>query len=79
MIYLKTNKTIKDINQIELIGGSVRIPEIQNIIKDYIGEENNELMGTHLNGDDSIAFGAAYALRWRKKLMKELIIIFRWN
>ena len=67
-LFLKTNKTIKDINQIELIGGSVRIPEIQNIIKDYIGEENNELMGTHLNGDDSIAFGAAYALRWRKKI-----------
>ena len=67
-IFKKTNKTIKDINQIELIGGSVRIPEIQNIIKDYIGEENNELMGTHLNGDDSIAFGAAYALRWRKKI-----------
>lgn len=67
-IFKKTNKTIKDINQIELIGGSVRIPEIQNIIRDYIGEENNELMGTHLNGDDSIAFGAAYALRWRKKI-----------
>ena len=67
-IFKKTNKTIKDINQIELIGGSVRIPEIQNIIRDYIGEENNELIGTHLNGDDSIAFGAAYALRWRKKI-----------
>jgi len=67
-IFKKTNKTIKDINQIELIGGSVRIPEIQNIIRDYIGEENNELMGTHLNGDDYIAFGAAYGLRWRKKI-----------
>ena len=67
-LFKKTNKTIKDINQIELIGGSVRIPEIQNIIRDYIGEENNELIGTHLNGDDSIAFGAAYALRWRKKI-----------
>mgnify|MGYP002624381630 FL=1 len=67
-LFKKTNKTIKDINQFELIGGSVRIPEIQNIIRDYIGEENNELMGTHLNGDDSIAFGAAYALRWRKKI-----------
>ena len=67
-LFKKTNTTIKDINQFELIGGSVRIPEIQNIIRDYIGEENNELMGTHLNGDDSIAFGAAYALRWRKKI-----------
>jgi hypoxia up-regulated 1 len=67
-LFKKTNKTIKDINQFELIGGSIRIPEIQNIIRDYVGEENNELVGTHLNGDDSIAIGAAYAIRWRKKI-----------
>jgi hypoxia up-regulated 1 len=67
-LFKQTNKTIKDINQFELIGGSIRIPEIQNIIRDYVGEENNELVGTHLNGDDSIAIGAAYAIRWRKKI-----------
>ena len=67
-LFKQTNKTIKDISQFELIGGSIRIPEIQNIIRDYIGEENNELVGTHLNGDDSIAIGAAYAIRWRKKI-----------
>ena len=67
-LFKQTNKTIKDINQFELIGGSIRIPEIQNIIRDYIGEDNNDLVGTHLNGDDSIAIGAAYAIRWRKKI-----------
>ena len=67
-LFKQTNKTIKDISQFELIGGSIRIPEIQNIIRDYVGEENNELIGTHLNGDDSIAIGAAYAIRWRKKI-----------
>ena len=67
-LFKQANKTIKDINQFELIGGSIRIPEIQNIIRDYVGEENNELVGTHLNGDDSIAIGAAYAIRWRKKI-----------
>ena len=67
-LFKQTNKTIKDINQFELIGGSIRIPEIQDIIRDYVGEENNELVGTHLNGDDSIAIGAAYAIRWRKKI-----------
>ena len=67
-LFKQTNKTIKDINQFELIGGSIRIPEIQNIIRDYVGEENNELVGAHLNGDDSIAIGAAYAIRWRKKI-----------
>ena len=69
-LFKQTNKTIKDISQFELIGGSIRIPEIQNIIRDYLGEENNELVGTHLNGDDSIAIGAAYAIRWRKKIIE---------
>ena len=64
-LFLKANKTLKDISQFELIGGSIRIPEIQNVIRDYIGEENNDLVGTHLNGDDSVAIGAAYSIRWR--------------
>ena len=71
-LFLKTNKTLKDISQFELIGGSIRIPEIQNIIRDYIGEENEDLIGTHLNGDDSIAIGAAYGIRWRKKIFEGL-------
>jgi hypoxia up-regulated 1 len=61
---------LKDIGQFELIGGSIRIPEIQNVIRDYIGEENNDLIGTHLNGDDSVAIGAAYGIRWRKKIFE---------
>ena len=71
-LFLKTNKTLKDISQFELIGGSIRIPEIQNVIRDYIGEENNDLIGTHLNGDDSVAIGAAYGIRWRKKIFEGL-------
>jgi hypoxia up-regulated 1 len=69
-LFLKTNKTLKDISQFELIGGSIRIPEIQNVIRDYIGEVNNDLIGTHLNGDDSVAIGAAYGIRWRKKIFE---------
>ena len=71
-LFLKTNKTLKDISQFELIGGSIRIPEIQNVIRDYIGEENDDLIGTHLNGDDSIAIGTAYGIRWRKKIFEGL-------
>ena len=71
-LFLMTNKTLKDISQFELIGGSIRIPEIQNVIRDYIGEENEDLIGTHLNGDDSIAIGAAYGIRWRKKIFEGL-------
>ena len=71
-LFLKSNKTMKDISQFELIGGSIRIPQIQNVIRDYIGEENNDLIGTHLNGDDSVAIGAAYGIRWRKKIFEGL-------
>ena len=72
-LFLKSNKTLKDISQFELIGGSIRIPQIQNVIRDYIGEENNnDLIGTHLNGDDSVAIGAAYGIRWRKKIFEGL-------
>ena len=71
-LFLKANKTLKDISQFELIGGSIRIPEIQNVLRDYIGEENNDLIGTHLNGDDSVAIGAAYSIRWRKKIFEKI-------
>jgi len=55
----KTNLTLDNISQIELIGGSIRIPAIQEEIKKKIGEKS-EILGAHMNGDDSMAFGAAY-------------------
>ena len=55
----KTNLTIKNISQIELIGGSIRIPAIQEEIKKKLGDDV-EILGIHMNGDDSMAFGAAY-------------------
>jgi len=55
----KTNMKISDISQIELIGGSIRIPSIQEEIKKKLGNYSN-ILGIHMNGDDSMAFGAAY-------------------
>ncbi len=55
----KNNLTISNISQIELIGGSIRIPAIQEELKNKLGE-NAEILGAHMNGDDSMAFGAAY-------------------
>ena len=55
----KANMTISNISQIELIGGSIRIPAIQEKIKNKLGEYS-EILGIHMNGDDSMAFGAAY-------------------
>ena len=55
----KTNMTINNISQIELIGGSIRIPAIQEELKNKLGN-NSDILGIHMNGDDSVAFGAAY-------------------
>ena len=55
----KTNMTINNISQIELIGGSIRIPAIQEELKKKLGN-NSDILGIHMNGDDSMAFGAAY-------------------
>ena len=55
----KSNLTINNISQIELIGGSIRIPSIQEELKKNLGEKS-DILGAHMNGDDSMAFGAAY-------------------
>jgi len=51
------NMTIEDISQIELLGGSVRIPKVQEVLKTKV---NPSLIGTHMNGDDSMALGACF-------------------
>ena len=55
----KTNLTIDKISQIELIGGSIRIPSLQEELKKKLGEKQ-DILGIHMNGDDSMAYGAAY-------------------
>ena len=55
----KTNITLDQINQIELIGGGIRVPVVQEELKNNLNNYSN-LLGTHMNGDDSMAFGAAY-------------------
>lgn len=67
-LFSKGNITIENITQIELIGGSIRVPELQNVLKKYLGEEKEKILGTHLNGDDSIAYGAAYTFKKNKVL-----------
>ena len=52
-----TNMTMDDIDQVEVIGGSVRIPAIMNQLKEKIGENK---LGQHMNGDESVAFGTAF-------------------
>nr|YP_009396442.1 Hsp70-type chaperone [Polysiphonia scopulorum]ARW65628.1 Hsp70-type chaperone [Polysiphonia scopulorum] len=44
-----------DIDEIVLVGGSTRIPAIQNLVKDYIGKDPNQ----SVNPDEVVAIGAA--------------------
>lgn len=55
----KNNMTIANISGVELIGGSIRIPRVKEIIEENLGK-NKDILGSHMNGDDSMAFGAAY-------------------
>ncbi len=45
---------IQDINEIVLVGGSTRIPMIQNIVKDFFNKEPNRTV----NPDEVVALGA---------------------
>ena len=53
----KANRTLKDINRLEILGGAVRIPKVQQILTEYL---NGIELGAHLNGDEAMAFGAAF-------------------
>ena len=56
-IFNRNQIDIKNIFQIEFVGGGHRIPIIKEIIGKYIPENK---LGVHLNGDDVVAFGAGY-------------------
>ncbi len=47
--------TKEQINDVVLVGGSTRIPKIQQIVKDYFGKEPNK----KLHPDEAVAIGAA--------------------
>ena len=47
--------TTKDIDEIILVGGSTRIPAIQNAVKEFFGKDPNK----SVNPDEAVAIGAA--------------------
>ncbi len=49
----------ENITAMELLGGAVRVPKVQEKLKEKMGEFSNRL-GMHMNGDDAMAFGAAF-------------------
>jgi hypoxia up-regulated 1 len=52
------NLTLDDINGIELIGGGMRVPKIQESIQHALGDKLE--LGMHINSDESMALGAAF-------------------
>lgn len=53
----KGNRTLEQVKVLEILGGAVRIPKVQQILSDYLGKVE---LGAHLNGDEAMAFGAAF-------------------
>ena len=49
------NLSAKDIQEIVLVGGSTRIPKVQELVKNYFGKEPNKTV----NPDEVVALGAA--------------------
>ena len=47
--------TIKDINEVILVGGQTRMPRIQHVVKEFFGREANK----KVNPDEVVAIGAA--------------------
>ncbi|KAI0087608.1 Hsp70 protein-domain-containing protein [Irpex rosettiformis] len=45
----------EDINEIVLVGGSTRIPKVQQLLKEYFGKEPSK----GINPDEAVAYGAA--------------------
>ncbi|KAI9910027.1 hypothetical protein PsorP6_011204 [Peronosclerospora sorghi] len=53
----KAGLTVTDIDEIELIGGGVRMPKIQQQLSEFFKGKD---LGVHLNGDEAMALGAAF-------------------
>ena len=56
-VLAKAQKTVNDVDVIEIIGGGVRIPMVQNRLSDYF---NGKEIGAHLNGDEAMSLGAVF-------------------
>ena len=49
--------TVDDIDQVEILGGGLRVPKVQEIIKETMKTEE---LHVHLNGDEAMCFGASF-------------------
>ena len=53
----KAGITIDQVDMVELIGGGIRIPKIQELLQEKLQKKD---LGVHLNGDEAMCFGSAF-------------------
>ena len=53
------NITLANISAIILTGGSTRVPFVQQVLVDYLGEEYDQLLSKSVNSDESVTTGLA--------------------
>lgn len=46
-----------DIEQVEILGGGIRVPRVQTILKEAMDDKE---LNVHLNGDEAMSFGSAF-------------------
>ena len=51
------NVTLQELDAVELIGGAMRVPKVQEAVSKALGDLE---LGMHLNSDESMALGAAF-------------------
>ena len=68
---------VTDINEVVLVGGSSRIPKIQEMIKNYFGDK---ILSKRINADEAVGLGATIqACIMKKKELKNYIKITNIN
>ena len=53
----RSGLTIDDVDQVELLGGGIRVPKIHELLQSNLKKAE---LGVHLNGDEAMCFGSAF-------------------
>src|SRR5438874_1075866 len=66
-----SKKSAKEIDEVVLVGGSTRVPKIQQIVKDFFGKEPNR----SVNPDEVVAVGAAVQAGVLSGEVKDILLL----
>jgi hypoxia up-regulated 1 len=63
----KAGLKVEDIDQVELIGGGIRVPKVTEILEESLQRKD---LAVHLNGDEAMCFGSAFIASNSSSAMK---------